>query len=82
MGIKEFKLTKNIQEPTRCYKYEKETPGNKRLSIITMNGGKSFVATVGVRDFSTKHTYIDEVWEIFDTVKESLDWFSRVIKWK
>lgn len=43
MNLKEFKLVKNKQRPDFCYAYEKYIDNkDRKLSIFTMDGGKSF----------------------------------------
>jgi hypothetical protein len=47
MEIKEFKITRNRQRPDFCYSYEKYNEDKSlRFSIFTMDGGKSFLASI------------------------------------
>lgn len=67
MDLKEFKLVKNRQRPDFCYAYEKKTP-ERKYSIFTMNGGKTFLASVDeprldgrwYSEFSETHNSVDE----------------------
>ena len=67
MNLKEFKLVKNRQRPDFCYAYEKKTP-ERKYSIFTMNGGKSFLASVEeprldgrwYSEFSETHNSVDD----------------------
>ena len=69
MIIKEFKLIKNRQRPEFCYSYEKQE-GELKYSIFTMNGGKTFFASIekfGCTQFSETHISIKECLKSFKT---------------
>ena len=67
MDLKEFKRVKNRQRPDFCYAYEKKT-SERKYSIFTMNGGKTFLASVEeprldgrwYSEFSETHNSVDE----------------------
>ena len=74
MILKEFELVKNRQRPDFCYTYEKKAD-NRKYSIFTMNGGKTFLAIV-------EEPRIDKRWysefsEYHHSIQECLNAFSR-----
>jgi hypothetical protein len=47
MNLSEFKIVKNRQRPDFCYAYEKyNADKTEKYSLFTMNGGKTFLASV------------------------------------
>ena len=70
MDLKKFKLVKNRQRPDFCYAYEMKTD-ERKYSIFTMNGGKTFLASVEeprldgrwYSEFSETHNSVEECLE-------------------
>jgi len=70
MDLKKFKLVKNRQRPDFCYVYEQKTD-ERKYSIFTMNGGKTFLASVEeprldgrwYSEFSETHNSVEECLE-------------------
>ena len=70
MDLKKFKLVKNRQRPDFCYAYEQKTD-ERKYSIFTMNGGKTFLASVEeprldgrwYSEFSETHNSVEECLE-------------------
>tara|TARA_R110002049_G_C9177884_1_gene563236 strand:- start:522 stop:773 length:252 start_codon:yes stop_codon:yes gene_type:complete len=82
MNIKEFKLVKNRQRPEFCYAYEKYTSDkNKKLSVFTMDGGRSFLASITSKNNLGKMVDTDFS-ETFNSVDESLKALGEKIKEK
>lgn len=47
MELREFKIVKNRQRPDFCYEYLKyNSDKTEKYSLFTMDGGKTFLATV------------------------------------
>lgn len=47
MNIDDFKIIRNKQRPEFCYAYEKYNSGKtKKYSLFTIDGGKSFLASI------------------------------------
>ena len=73
MNLKEFKLVKNKQRPDFCYAYEKYIDNkDRKLSIFTMDGGKSFLASI-VKKNNLGKLVITEFSEKCDTIDIALD---------
>jgi len=74
MDLKDFKLVKNRQRPDFCYSYEKKEKGRK-YSIFTMNGGKTFLASIEelgmdkkwYSEYSEKHDSAGKCLAAFDS---------------
>lgn len=66
MDLKEFELTKNRQRPEMCYGYTKKA-GDLKFQIFTMDGGRSFLATIEKRRMDNRY-YIE-----FEVVCHSID---------
>tara|TARA_R110002050_G_scaffold284603_1_gene433847 strand:- start:824 stop:1105 length:282 start_codon:yes stop_codon:yes gene_type:complete len=72
MNIQDFKLVKNRQRPEFCYAYEKYNKDkSKKYSIFTMNGGRSFLASITSKNNLGKLVDTDFS-ETFNSVDESL----------
>jgi len=74
MDLKKFKLVKNKQRPDLCYAYEKKT-NIRKYSIFTMNGGKTFLASVEEPRADKK--WYSEFSETHNSVEECLKAFGR-----
>lgn len=73
MDIQDFKLVKNRQRPDFCYAYEKyNNDKSKKYSIFTMNGGRSFLASITSKNNLGKLVDTDFS-ETFNTIDESLE---------
>lgn len=80
MKLKDFKLRQNKQRPDFCYGYEKND-GDRKYMIFTMNGGKTFLASVEeprldgrwYTEFSEHHKSIDECLTAFDSFNIDLE---------
>jgi len=73
MNIQDFKLVKNRQRPDFCYAYEKyNNDKSKKYSIFTMNGGRSFLASITSKNNLGKLIDTDFS-ETFNTADESLE---------
>ena len=75
MSIHEFKLTKNKQRPDWCFSYEKRTADGRKYSMFTMNGGKTFLASIEDLDFNTQYRSVFS--DHFRTVDECLEAFNQ-----
>ncbi len=69
MKIEDFKLIKNKQRPDFCYKYELKQ-SNKKISIFTMNGGKTFLASI--EEMRLDNKFYTELNETVDSIDEAL----------
>jgi len=78
MNLKDFKLVKNRQRPDFCYSYEKKEPSRK-YSIFTMNGGKTFLASIEEPRMDKK--WYSEFSETHDTVEKCLTAFDGFNCW-
>lgn len=76
MEIQDFKLVKNRQRPDFCYSYEKKT-GDRKYSIFTMNGGKTFLASIEEPRMDGK--WYSEFSETHNSVKKCLISFDNFI---
>ena len=74
MNLKEFKLVKNKQRPDFCYAYEKKTD-IRNYSIFTMNGGKTFLASVEEPRMDKR--WYSEFSETHNSIQECLDALGR-----
>ena len=72
MNLKDFKLVKNRQRPDFCYSYEKKETSRK-YSIFTMNGGKTFLASIEEPRMDKK--WYSEFSETHDSVEKCLTAF-------
>ncbi|MDV3750635.1 hypothetical protein CMU19_04410 [Elizabethkingia anophelis] len=55
MKLSDFKITRNRQEPDFCYAYEMYNENkSEKYSIFTMDGGKSFLASVITQNLNGK----------------------------
>jgi hypothetical protein len=56
MKLKEFQITRNRQRPEFCYAYEKYNDDKSlKFSIFTMDGGKSFLASINSANMLNGH---------------------------
>lgn len=74
MELKEFKLVKNKQRADFCYSYEKKTD-NRKYSIFTMDGGKTFLASV--EEPRMDNRWYSEFSETYNSVQECLSAFEE-----
>ena len=72
MEISEFKLKKNRMNPEKCYSYEK-SDGLTKHSIFTMNGGKTFLASIQEKRGDGR--FYDEFSQTFSCKEECLNAF-------
>ena len=73
MNLSEFKIVKNRQRPDLCYAYEKYNEGNtEKYSLFTVNGGKTFLASVTSTNNLGKLVDTDFS-ETFNTKEEGLN---------
>lgn len=56
MKLEKFKIVKNRQRPDFCYAYEMYNEDkSKKFSIFTMDGGKSFLASINSANMLNGH---------------------------
>ena len=69
MGIENFKLTRNRQRPDFCYNYKMVNSGSK-YEIFTMNGGKTFIASIEVKRSDGRYytEYSEELYSTDDCI--------------
>ena len=73
MNIREFKLVENKQRPDLCYSFEKYNEAKtKKYSLFTMDGGKTFLASVVSVNYQGKLVDTDFS-ETFNTREQGLD---------
>jgi len=72
MKLQDFKLVKNRQRPDFCYSYKKKD-ANRKYSIFTMNGGKTFLASI--EEIRMDKLWYSEFSESHDSVEKCLDAF-------
>jgi len=80
MNLKNFKIVKNRQRPDFCYAYEMYSESkDRKFSIFTMNGGKSFLASIVEADYKGK--LVDSVLsENVDKPEDALLKFSKYLE--
>ena len=83
MKFQEFRIVRNKQRPEFCYAYEKyNLDKTKKYSLFTMDGGKSFLASITSKNYFGKLVDTDFS-ETFSTVQDGLDAINNFIKeWK
>lgn len=72
--LKDFKLVKNKQRPDFCYSY-KQNIDDKKYEIFTMNGGKTFLASIEMLRLDGR--YYSEFSQEFDSIEKCLDAFGQ-----
>ena len=79
MEFKEFKIIANKQRPEYCYEYVKyDSEKTRKFSIFTMNGGKTFLASITSKNNLGKLVDTDYS-EPFDNLQSALDGINKFI---
>lgn len=69
MKLEDFELHRNRQRPDFCFNYEFKTK-NRKYSIFTMNGGKTFLASIEEKRLNGK--YYPEFSKTVNSIEEGL----------
>lgn len=74
MKIQDFKLIKNRQRPEFCYMY-KMYSGDTKYEIFTMDGGKTFLASIEIKRMDGK--FCSELSKTCSTIDLCIDEFEN-----